>query len=76
MIEGERLLMKNTHDDRRYSFCVFFILLFTIACSGPSDASAGTLPSETTGIPRLVKQGTATQLVVDGKRPPDGRVHP
>jgi len=59
--------MKYTHAARRYSFCVFFICLFSMACSVPSDDSTGTQPSGTSGIPRLIKQGSATQLVVDGE---------
>jgi hypothetical protein len=59
--------MKYTHAARRYSFCVFFICLFSITCSGPSHDSTSMQQSGTTGIPRLIKQGSATQLVVDGE---------
>jgi hypothetical protein len=59
--------MKYTYAAGRYSFCVFFIFLFAPACSVPLDGSTGTRPSGTRGIPRLVKQKAATQLVVDGE---------
>jgi hypothetical protein len=59
--------MKSPYVARRYSFCVCLICLFTATCSGPSDDSAGTQPSGARGIPRLLKQGAATQIVADGE---------
>ena len=59
--------MKYTNAARKYSFYMFFVFLFAIACSGPSDESAGTQLSGAREPPRLVKQKAATQLVVDGE---------
>ncbi len=59
--------MKQIHAARRCSFGMFFLFLFAMACSEPSNNSADIEEFRIQGIPSLIKYGTATQLIVDGE---------
>jgi hypothetical protein len=47
----------------RFSLIIVALLML---CSGCSNERSGREESQMTGIPRLEKQGAATQLMVDG----------